>query len=73
MVQTSLLQASVDQPARKNATTDVISRTVFYTPHIYCDTSPFLMDPALLVGSGVCGRAEYCAFACLTITKEQDK
>ena len=89
LVQASLLQASVDQPAhvycgkKENATSDVISpklvtwftdrqfflhiATAFFTTYVYSDTSP-----GFVVGSGVCGWAEYCAFVCLSITKERD-
>ena len=38
--------------------------TALFTTYVYCDTSLSLMDPAFVVGSGVCGIAEFCAFAC---------
>ena len=48
-------KASVDQPAQMNATTDVISRlrTVFFTSHIYCDTSTSFLDRLLCCKASV--------------------
>ena len=54
--------------SRKSSTTDA-KKCVLQT-HVYCDSSPSLMDPAFVVGSGVCGRPEYCKVAWLGITKE---
>ena len=93
LVQTSLLQASVDQSALAYCDRKERTQPVTSSPRSWSHDSPTsisfyvlllrssqltstvipvpLMDPTFVIGSGVCGWAEYYAFACLSITKER--